>query len=355
MELTTRLAASLTHKLRTLRGTRGSFTLSFGEVFVQAASFMGNGVLVEVTGDQFLPADRRPTAAQQDELLRLGFNRPKAEMPNWWIGVHDGPERALYGAARAAVRALIEIHGVTAEALAEEVPVSWVSPYPPKTLQPSPAPSTGEGEPLRVRTTYGEVRLYQNGFASLNGKPWSDRPVREWQRLQDGRLSIELAIPGRDHFPHAGFVADTPEHAAVLRHFLPSEQEHDGLALRLAVTEHYALTCIATGTQYHDHLVEAAQDLDNAEGAPKASKIVGWEHAQRLAAATAAVSAFWWTRSADNNQELRSDQEDTWRAIQTWVRLSPWKDNFDFEIMPTPPPPFEPTGREVEIQRIYWK
>ena len=37
MELTTRLAARLTHRPRVLRGTQESFTLSFGDVFVQAA------------------------------------------------------------------------------------------------------------------------------------------------------------------------------------------------------------------------------------------------------------------------------------------------------------------------------
>lgn len=353
MELTTRLAARLTHKLRTLPGTHESFTLTFGDVFVQAASFEGDDVLVEVTGDQFLPAERRPTVAQHDELLRLGFTRPGGDMPNWWIRVEGGRERVLYRAARAAVIALTEIHGVSTEALAEELPLSWVSPYPTKILQTPPAPTTGEGEPLGVRTTYGEVALYPNGYATLNGEPWTDRPMREWQHLADGRLSIVLAIPSSDFFPHAGFVADTPENVAVLRGFTPSVQDLNGLALRLAVTEHYALTCIATGTQYHRHLAAAAADLNDAEGAAKASEIVGWEDARRLAAAVEAVEAFWWSRSADNNRELESDQDQTWRAIQAWVRLSPWKDDYDFDIIPNPPQPFSLSGPEVEIQRTY--
>lgn len=353
MELTTRLAARLTHRLRVLRGTQGSFTLSFGDVFVQAASFEGDAVLIEITGDEFLPADRRTTPAQHDALLRLGFTRPDPEMPNWWIGVEDGHERALHRAAWAAVAALTEIHGVPAETLAEELPLAWVTPYPPKTIEPRPAPATGEGNPLCVRTTCGEVALYPNGFATLNGEPWAEQPMREWQRLADGRLSIVLAIPGDDHFPHAGFAAHTPDNAAVLRSFLPSLHDLQALALRLAVSEHYALTCIATGTQYHRHLAGAARDLNNAEGALKASEIVGWEHAPRLAAATAAVDAFWWSHTADNNRELQSDQEDTWRALQTWVRLSPWKHDYDFDLMPTPHRPFALRSPEVEIQRVY--
>ncbi len=39
MDLTTRLAARLTHELVTLRGTQNSLTLNLGRLFLQAASY----------------------------------------------------------------------------------------------------------------------------------------------------------------------------------------------------------------------------------------------------------------------------------------------------------------------------
>lgn len=118
MDLTTRLAAILTHRLRRLRGTQGAFTIDLEEdVFVQAASYEGDAVLLEVTGDEFL-LDRRLTPAQHGELLRLGFHRPSPDLPNWWIGVEDGHDRSLFAAARAAITALREVYEVDADALA---------------------------------------------------------------------------------------------------------------------------------------------------------------------------------------------------------------------------------------------
>ena len=354
MDLTTRLAASLTHRLRKLRGTQDSFTVELGDVSCQAASYEGDAVLVEITGDEFLPDHRRLTAAQHEQLLRLGFTRPDDDLPNWWIGIEDGHDRGLFAAARAVVAALVEVHGVSTDDLTAELPLYRYSPYPPTTLQPRPDPTEGEGQPLGIQTTYGDVLLYPNGYATLNGAPWAERPVTEWVRLDDGRLSIQLAIPSDDFFPNIGFVADTPEHVAVLRGFLPSRADQEQLALRLAVSEHYALTCIATGTIYHERLFRAALALERAEGAVKASNVVGWEHAARLAAAHDVISAYYQSLSADNHRELHDDQKRAWEDIQTWVRLSPWKDDFDFDIIPSQPSGNGPVaGPEVEIQRIY--
>lgn len=353
MDLTTRLAASLTHRLRILRGTQDSFTVDLGDVFYQAASYEGDAVLIEITGDEFLPPHRRRTPAQHEQLLRLGFTRPDDAMPNWWIGIEDGRDRGLFAAARAVITALVEVHGVSTDDLTLDLPLYRYSAYPPRTLQPRPAPTQAEGEPLGVQTTYGDVLLYPNGYATLNGEPWAERPVQEWLRLGDGRLSVHMAIPSDDHFPNIGFVADTEENAALLRGFLPSRADKTNLALRLAVAEHYALTCIATGTIYHERLFRASLALERAEGAVKASKVVGWEHAARLAAAHDAISYFYGSHGADNAGELHDDQERTWEAIQTWVRLSPWKDDFDFDIIPSTRHISTFIGPEVEIQRIY--
>ena len=353
MDQTTRLAAALTHRLRLLRGTQESFTVDLGEVFYQAASYEGDAVLVEVTGDEFLPDDRRLTHDQQEQLVRLGFTRPDEEMPNWWIGIEDGRDRGLFAAARAAINALVEIYDVSTNDLIKELPLYRYSPYPPRTLEARPVPTQGEGQPLDVQTTYGDVLLYPNGYATLNGAPWAERPVTEWLRLDDGRLSITMAIPADDYFPNVGFVADTEQNAAVLRGFLPSRADQEQLALRLAVAEHYALTCIATGTMDHERLFRASLKFEQAKDAIKSSKVVGWEHAARLDAAIDVISAFYWSHSADTARELHGDQQHVWEAIQTWVRISPWKDDFDFDIIPTSPHPFAIAGPEVEIQRLY--
>lgn len=167
-------------------------------------------------------------------------------------------------------------------------------------------------------------------------------------------VSIGMAIPADDYFPNVGFVADTPDNVAVLRGFLPSRADQTDLALRLAVAEHFALTCIATGTMYHERLFRASLALKRADGAIKASEMVGWEHAARLDAAENVISAFYFSHSADNSRELHGDQRHVWDAIQTWVRISPWKDDFDFDIIPSEPDPCTMAGPEVEIQRFYW-
>jgi len=80
---------------------------------------------------------------------------------------------------------------------------------------------------------------------------------------------------------------------------------------------------------------------------------VGWNLAPRLAAAEGAVDAFWRRKTADNNREQQHDEEKTWQAIQAWVRISPWKEDFDFEVIPTPPRPWAIASPEVEIRRRY--
>ncbi len=354
MDQTTRLAAALTHRLRLLRGTQESFTVDLGDVFYQAASYEGDAVLVEITGDEFLPDDRRLTHDQHEQLLRLGFTRPDDDMPNWWIGIEDGRDRDLFAAARAVITRPIEVHDVSTDDLTTELPLYRYSPYPPRTLQPRPVPTQGEGQPLDVQTTYGDVLLYPNGYATLNGAPWAERPVREWIRLDDGRLSITMAIPADDYFPNIGFVADTEQNAAVLRGFLPSRADQEQLALRLAVAEHYALTCIATGTMYHERLFRASLAIEHAEDAVKASQIVGWEHAARLDAAIDVISAFYWSHSADNRQgtprrpTARVGSDPDLGATSRRGRTTSTSTS-----SPASRHPFAIAGPEVEIQRIY--
>ncbi len=65
-----------------------------------------------------------------------------------------------------------------------------------------------------------------------------------------------------------------------------------------------------------------------------------------------AVYAFYWSHSADSARELHDDQEETWQAVQTWVRTSPWHDDFDFEIIPSDAGRGL-TGPAAQIQRVY--
>ncbi len=49
MDLRTQVIPSLAHRLVKLRGTQESFTVELDGVFVQAASYDGDAVLVEIT------------------------------------------------------------------------------------------------------------------------------------------------------------------------------------------------------------------------------------------------------------------------------------------------------------------
>lgn len=354
MDQATRLAAALTHRLRLLRGTQESFTVDLGDVFYQAASYQGNAVLIEITGDEFLPHDHRLTAAQHEHLLRLGFTRPDEEMPNWWIGIEDGHDRALFAAARSAVTALIEIHGVSIEALTVELPVYRFGSAFVSRAVTQVALTAGEGQPVRVETVYGEVLLYPNGYATLNGACWAEQPLQEWVRLGDGRISVQLAVPAGDYFPNVGFVRDAPDAIAVLRGVIPSRDEQEARALRMALAENYALTCIATGSLAHEALFNASLELELDSNAIRPSEIVGWDRRHRMEAARNVISAYYQLQSADNAREFSSDEENTWKAIQASVRFSPWREDFDFEIIVSEPPGRLYSWPKVQVQRVYY-
>ena len=348
----TRIAARIAHQLKKLRGTQHAFTVQVGDAFYQAACDGSDLVLLEISAEPFLYPGRQLPAGSHDELLRLGFHRPTTAKPNWWVFIDARHERGIFAAAAATASALLDVYDTDLQVLAEAVGLRLTTEPPPKAPDQSP-PTSGEGEPLVAEGTLGELSFFPNGFATLDGQPWSTEPVTDWTATGD-RIAITLK-PARDKtFPHVAFVENTPHAAAVLRSFTPGRDERQMLIHRLAVAEHYVLTCIVTGTIYHHALAQAVSDVERDHRDYPPSAIVNWPGAQRLAAAVTAQHAFWMTRSADNNRELRHDQEDTWRAIQEWVRLSPWRDDLDFEIMPAEPIPFHVApGPEVEIQRVY--
>lgn len=115
------IAARIAQRLLALRGTGRSFTVEAGDLYFQAASYDANQVLIEVPAARFLPEDHPLPPNGEQKLLRLGFTRPIPSMPNWWIGVEDGGEQALFAAAHATTNELLRIYGVPLVTLVEAV------------------------------------------------------------------------------------------------------------------------------------------------------------------------------------------------------------------------------------------
>ena len=357
--LSTRIAAHITHQLTQIRGTGRSITVQIDhDLFYQLASYGEDRVLIEISAEEFLPADRALPEGSRDELVRLGFNLPIPSMPNWWILIDGGQEKDLLAAATATTTALLWVFNVDVQELARAVGLPRIASKPamakPAIEKPQPRAVGGEGEPLVVDGSLGDLRLYPNGFATLDGQAWADYPVRDWAVNSEGRIGITLEPAGDKAFPHVGIVENTADAVAVLRRFTPSRDERRILAHRLAVAEYYPLTCIVTGTIYHFDLGRAVWDLEREHRDYPPRSIAGWPFAQRLRAATDAANYLYWTQSADNNHELRSDEQATWKAIQKWVRISPWRDDLDFEIKPSARVPYHiAPAPELEIQRVH--
>ena len=358
MELSTRIAEGIAQKLIRLRGTGESFTERVGDVFYQAASDGADQVLVEISAEDFLPAERALPEGSHDELVRLGFNRPVPSMPNWWILIDGGQEDDLLAAATATTTALLDVFDVGVDELAAAVGRPRIASKPamakPAIEKPQPRAVGGEGEPLVVDGSLGDLRLYPNGFATLDGQAWADYPVRDWAVNSEGRIGITLEPAGDKAFPHVGIVENTADAVAVLRRFTPSRDERRILAHRLAVAEYYPLTCIV-----HRHDLPLRLRPGSVGPRERASATTrhdpSWAGPSRTGSKLRPTqrAGYDWTQSADNNHELRSDEQATWKAIQKWVRISPWRDDFDFEIKPTARIPFHiAPAPELEIQRV---
>ncbi len=145
-----------------------------------------------------------------------------------------------------------------------------------------------------------------------------------------------------------------PEAIAVLHGFIPSRDEQEALALRMALAENYALTCIATGSLAHEALFSASLELERDSDATRPSEIVGWDRRHRMQAAHNVISAYYQLQSADTAREFYGDEENTWKAIQVWVRFSPWREDLDFEIIVSEPPVSLYSWPKVQIQRVYY-
>ncbi len=232
------IARRIAEMVRLLAGGADSLVVGFGPVFWQAASFPGEGVLVEVAGNSVLPEEHRLDEAGRARMLELGFTAPDADMPNWWIGIEGDDRDAFLAAGTAVVTTLLELFGVSAVELARKsgLSVEWFDPS--RLVARAPAVSDGPVERIEVETLRGLVVLSSDRTATLDGTPWSSNPVKSWATNRDGRVVVTFEKPDDDWFPWVAFLADSAETNRLLSAFRPSDEQIVRLQQRLAILEH---------------------------------------------------------------------------------------------------------------------
>lgn len=104
------LTAAVARQLTDIRGTQRSLTVdveAMHDLYYQMASYEGPAVLIEVPGAAV--RDCGVSTFDQAWLIELGFTPPEDGLPNWWIGMEQGRDQEIASAARAVVRALVEV------------------------------------------------------------------------------------------------------------------------------------------------------------------------------------------------------------------------------------------------------
>lgn len=114
-----RIAARIASDLGRLRGTGLAYTVDLGHAFFQAASYDGDQVLIEISAERFMPADRPLAPGSHKRLMQLGFSRPTTRWPNWWIAMEHSSDDELLHAARATTTALLTVYEMSATEVAE--------------------------------------------------------------------------------------------------------------------------------------------------------------------------------------------------------------------------------------------
>ncbi len=102
-----------------MRGTGLAYTVDLGHAFFQAASYDGDQVLIEISAERFMPADRALAPGSHKRLMQLGFSRPTKRWPNWWIAMEHSSDDELLHAARATTTALLTVYEMSATEVAE--------------------------------------------------------------------------------------------------------------------------------------------------------------------------------------------------------------------------------------------
>ena len=118
------IAAVIAARLARLRGTQHTCTTNVGDAYVQAASYEGDDLLIEISAERFLP--RLLPIGHDEELLTLGFTAPSEEMPNWWIGIEGGSDADLKEAALSTVCALVGVYGFDENVVADAAGVHYL-------------------------------------------------------------------------------------------------------------------------------------------------------------------------------------------------------------------------------------
>ncbi|GAA4896448.1 ADP-ribosylglycohydrolase family protein [Tessaracoccus lubricantis] len=117
-----KLRDAIAQQLRELRGTNDSKVVDLVWGYYQMAAD-GADMIVEIESNTYIDdEDVQLTAGQERALESLGFTRPDAGMPNWWIGLEGSHDEDIDEAAVATARGLVEVLGHDVrEALAASV------------------------------------------------------------------------------------------------------------------------------------------------------------------------------------------------------------------------------------------
>lgn len=172
MNLTDITTATITAKLAQLRGTGSYFVTEVGDTYIQATSFNGDEVVIEICNEKFM--QRALPAGSDEELLRLGFTRPAKRNPNWWISI-DGGQPELRRAADAAVRALVDVYGIDPDDIADAVDV----------------PLSERAALASLPTAERRATTAHKGQVDKAGRPYIEHPRRVADRVAeiDGRAA----------------------------------------------------------------------------------------------------------------------------------------------------------------------
>lgn len=164
--------ATIAAKLAQLRGTGTYFVTEVGDTYIQATSFNGDEVVIEICNEKFM--QRALPAGSDEELLRLGFTRPAKRNPNWWIGI-DGGQDELRRAADAAVQALIDVYGIDPDDVADAVGI----------------PLSERAALASLSTAERRATTAHEGQVDKAGRPYIEHPWRVANRVAevDGRAA----------------------------------------------------------------------------------------------------------------------------------------------------------------------
>lgn len=159
-----KIAARIASDLGRLRGTGRAYTVDLGHAFFQAASYDGDQVLIEISAERFMPADRALAPGSHKQLMQLGFSRPTTRWPNWWIAIEHSSDDELLHAARATTTALLTVYEMSATDIAEALGMPALD-----REQSTEEGGRDAGVRVQLRAEERPDRSWLNLWASLDG------------------------------------------------------------------------------------------------------------------------------------------------------------------------------------------